>query len=99
MQRSTFGQAGAKLFDQGREIGFENQDARFGMVEDGGQLDGGEPHVERHHDGARQRDAEVAFQQLVVVEAEIGDAVAGLDALGEQSGGEPFAALAEFGSR
>ena len=41
--------------------------------------------------------AVVAFEQLVVIEAEIRDAVAGLDPGGEEAGGEALAALAEFG--
>ena len=44
-----------------------------------------------------QGHAVVAFQKLVVVEAEIGDAVARLNALRQQAGGQPLAALAELG--
>ena len=46
---------------------------------------------------ARACDAEITLQQLVVVEAEISDAVARLDPFGRQPGGQPFAALAELG--
>ena len=40
--------------------------------------------------------AEVAFQQLVVVEAEKGDAVAGADAFGQQPAGQALATLSEL---
>ena len=73
----------AQLFHQRREIGLVDQDARFGVVEDAGQFGGGEAHVERHDDGADEGRGEIAFQQLVGIEAEVGDAVAGKDALGE----------------
>ncbi len=80
-----------------REIGFVDQHARLGMVQNGGEFERREPNIERHDDGAGQRNAEVAFQKLVVVEAEVGDAVARLDARGEQAGRQPLAAFAEFG--
>ena len=67
------------------------------MVEDARQLHGGEPHVERHHDGADERCGEVAFQQLMCVEAQEGHAVAGQDSLGKQSEGQAFDTFAEFG--
>ncbi len=63
------------------------------MIEDGSQFGGLQAHVERHRDGARQRRSVIAFEKLMVVETEISDAVAGADALGEQSGGEAFATL------
>ena len=44
-----------------------------------------------------ERRGEIAFEQLVGIEAEVGDAVAGEDAFGEQSEGEAFDAFAEFG--
>ncbi len=39
----------------------------------------------------------IAFKKLMVVEAEIGDAIAGADAFGKKSGGETFAPLSELG--
>ena len=87
----------AQLFHQRREIGLVDQHARFGVVEDAGQFRGGEAHVERHDHGADERRGVIAFQQLVGIEAEVSDAVAGGDALGEQSEGGAFDAFAEFG--
>ena len=87
----------AQVLDEGREIGLVDEDARFGVVQDIGQFRGGEAHVERHDDGADERGGEIAFEQLVGIEAEVGDAVAGKDALGEQAEGEAFDAFAEFG--
>src|SRR5439155_5189410 len=78
------------------KIAFVNQHARLGVIEDGGELGGSEPHVKRHDDGADERDAEVAGEELVVIEAEVGDAVAGLNAHGPQAGGEPLAVFAEI---
>ena len=44
-----------------------------------------------------KRRAEVAFEQLVRVEAEERDAIAGYDSFGKQTEGEPLDALAELG--
>ncbi len=52
--------------------------------------------IQRHHDGARLYDTEVSFQELVIVEAEIGDPLAGLDPLGDESRGQPFATRAKL---
>ena len=67
------------------------------MAQDRAQFRRREPHVERHHHGVGLGHAEVAFEQLVGVEAEVADAVAGLDAAAGQGGGQPLAALAELG--
>ena len=92
-------EAAWQLLDEGREIGFIDEDARFGVVKDAGQFRCGEAHVERHDGGADERGGEIAFEQLVGIETEVGDAVAGKDAFGEQSEGEAFDAFAEFGIR
>ena len=52
---------------------------------------GGEPDVERHDDARGSGRGEVAFQQLMGIEAQIGHAVAGEDAFGKQSEGQAFA--------
>src|SRR5213078_3438988 len=46
---------------------------------------------------ARLHDAVIAFEQLVVVEAEIGDALARLEAFRFECRGQALAALAELG--
>ena len=66
------------------------------MVEYRSQLEGREPHIERHDDGAGEQHAEVTFQKLVRIEAEIRDAVALLNAFGKQAGGQALAPLAEL---
>src|SRR6185369_715220 len=53
--------------------------------------------VERHRDGPYERRSVIAFEKLMIVEAEIGDAVAGADSLGKQAGGETFATFSELG--
>ena len=70
--------------------------AGLGVIEDAGQFERSEPHVERHHDGARQRNTEITLQKLVIVEAQIGDAVTRADALGEQPESQALRALSEF---
>ena len=85
------------FFDQRSEFAFENQHAGVGMPENYGKLRWLKAHVERHRDGSNERRAVVAFEKLVVVEAEIGDAVAGADAVGKQPGCETFATLSELG--
>ena len=70
-----------KFFDQRSEFTLKDEHAGAGMIENGGQLGGLQPHVERHRDGSHQRRPVVAFQELMIVEAEIGDAVAGPNAL------------------
>ena len=66
------------------------------MLDDAGEFDGGEPDIDGHHDGPGQQNAEVAFEELMIVEAEVRHPVAGLDAQGQQAGREAFAALAEL---
>ena len=51
------------------------------MIQDIFQLQRRQPDVQRHHDGVRQHHSVIAFEQLMRVEAEIGDAVAVLDAV------------------
>ena len=57
--------------------------------------------VRRTFSGMEMRAGEkrrvIAFEQFVVVEAEIRDAVAGLDPEREEAGGKAFAALTELG--
>ena len=86
-----------QLVHQGGEVGLINHHAGFGVIEDARQLHGGEAHVERHGDGADERCSEVAFQQLMGIEAQIGHAIAGEDSLGEQSEGHAFDTFAELG--
>ena len=87
----------SNFFDQRSEFALEHQHAGAGMIENGGKLGGLQAHVERHRDGSNQRRPVIAFQKLMIVEAEIGDAVAGADALGKQPGGKTFATLSELG--
>ena len=75
----------SQLLDQRSKLAFENQHAGAGVIKNGGQLGGLQAHVERHRDGSNQRRPVIAFQKLMIVEAEIGDAVAGADALGKQA--------------
>ena len=49
-----------------------------------------QPHIQRHHHRPRQHHAVIAFQQGVIVEAQIRHPVAGLYAFGDQPGGQPF---------
>ena len=56
-----------------------------------------ETHVERHDDGAGLNHSVVALEELVVVEAEEGDAVSLLDAGAGEGGGESLAPLTELG--
>ena len=65
---------------QRREIVFKQQHPRAGMIQDIGELQLGQADVERHHDSARLHHAVIAFQQLMIVEAQVGDAIAVLDA-------------------
>jgi hypothetical protein len=67
------------------------------MPENYGKLRWLKAHVERHRDGSNERRAVVTFEKLMVVEAEVGDTVAGADALRKQPGGETFATLSELG--
>ncbi len=76
-----FRAGGLELLHQRREVIFKQQHARAGMIQDVFQLQRRQPDVQRHHDGARQHHSVIAFQQLMRVEAEIGDAVAALDAV------------------
>ena len=71
----------AQLPNQRGKLAFENQHRGVGVTENGGQLGGLQPHIERHRDGPNQRGAVVAFQKLMIVEAEIGDTVARADSL------------------
>ena len=88
-----------EVVDHRGEIGFVDHDAGLGVIEDRGEFGGREAHIERHRDGAGKQRPVVAFEQLVVVEAEIGDAVGGPDPERDEAGGQAFAALAELGVR
>ena len=91
--------AGAKrlqLFYQGREIVFKGQDAGAGVIQNGDEFGRRQAHIQRHHNGLGLHDAVVALQQLVVVEAEVGDAVAGLNTGGGERGGQAAYPLAEL---
>ena len=82
-----------------REIVLEDDHLRARMTQDRGQLQLGKADVQRHQNGARLDHAEVAFEQLVVVVAEIRHAIAGRDAELLQAGGQPLRALSELGRR
>ena len=69
------------------------------MRQDAGQLGGREPYVQRHHDGPCHHHTVVAFEQLVSIETQVRDAVAGLDALRFEAGRQPLAAFAELAIR
>ena len=66
-----------EVLDERREVVFKEHHAGFAMVQDLDQFRRGEANIERRHNCAGLNDAEVAFQQLVRIEAQIGDAVAG----------------------
>lgn len=87
----------AQLFHQRGEIVLEQQNPRLGMIQDRNQLRRRQADIQRHHHGAGLNDTEVALQELMIIEAEIGDPLAGLDTLGDESGGQPFATCAKLG--
>ena len=87
----------SQLLDQRSKIALEHQHAGAGVIENGGEFGGLQSDVERHGDGANQRRSVITFKKLMVVEAEISDAVAGADAFGKQPGGQTFATLSELG--
>ena len=89
----------AQLLDERFEIRLVDDDARLGVVQNTGQFQRREPHVERHHDGPGQQDSEIALQQFVVVKTEIRHAVARADAQAVETSRQPLATLAEFGIR
>src|SRR5437867_5694666 len=66
------------------------------MLQDSRKLRFGKPHVERHYDPASLHNSVVAFEQLMGVEAQIGDAVALPDAEPHQRRGQPLATFAEL---
>src|SRR6185312_9729769 len=80
--------AGVEKADGGRELRLIEQNFGFGVGDDGGELGTREAHVERHHDGADDGGAVIAFEKLVGVVAEVSDAVAGFNAGGFERGGE-----------
>jgi len=85
--------------NQWGKLAFEDQHSGAGVTKNGGQLGGLQAHVERHRDGSNQRRPVIAFQKLMVVEAEIGNAVTGADTLRKQAGSKAFAALSRIGRR
>ena len=87
----------AQVADDGRKIVLEDGHFRARMAQNRGQLRFGKADVQRHHDGARLDHAEVAFEQLVVVVAEVRHAIASRDAELLQAGGQPLRALSELG--
>ena len=88
--------SGFQLLHQRREIILEQQHARARMVQDISKFDRRQPDIERHHDGVGQHHSVITFEQLVGVEAEIGDAVTRLDAVLPKRAGQALAAFAEF---
>ena len=86
-----------QMFDQRCEVVFKQQHPRAGVVQNIGQLEGRQAHVQGHHDGARLDDTVISLQKLVIIEAKIRDAIAGLDSLLGERGGEALAALSELG--
>src|SRR5260370_34158248 len=63
------------------------------MIEDGAQLRWLKAHVEWHHDGADQRRAIVAFEELMIVKTEKRHAVAALDAFRQKAGRQTLASF------
>ena len=92
-----FGAVPAQNSDGIREVVLEDNHDRARMTKNRGQLRFGKADVERHQDRARLDHAEVAFEQLVVVVAEVGHAIARRDAELLQAGREPLRALSELG--
>ena len=86
----------SQLLDQRSKIALEHQHAGAGMIENGGEFGGLQSDIKRHGDGANQGRAVITLKQLMVVEAEISDAVAGANAFGKQPGGQTFATLSEL---
>ena len=69
----------SNFLDEGQELLFQQQQPRFGVVEDVTEIPGGEAHVERQKDGAGLYHPVVGFQQAVTIAAEIGHHRSGLD--------------------
>jgi hypothetical protein len=67
------------------------------VIENGDELGRLKAHVQGHHHGTNQRRAIVAFEQLIVIEAEKGDAITAGNTFAEQSRRETFATFAELG--
>jgi hypothetical protein len=84
------------MLDERREIAFVDQKARRGMLKNRREFVWSEPDVQRHHDSAGQQDAEIAFQELMRVEAEVSYAISFRDAFRKQAGREALATLAEL---
>ena len=66
------------------------------MIEDADQLRRRQAHVQRHYHRVRLDDAVIAFEKLVVIEAEIRDSIAGPDSPRVQRRRQPFTTLAEL---
>ncbi len=87
----------AELVDDGGEVVLVEEGSGLGMAEDDFELRGVEAHVERHDDGAGERDGVIAFEQRGAVEAEDADTVVGGYAVGDETGSDAAAAVGELG--
>jgi hypothetical protein len=56
-----------------------------------------QPHVERHDDGAGQRNSVITFEEGVAIEAEDADAICWTDAVGDEACGDAATAVSELG--
>ena len=83
--------------NQRRKIVFKQQHPSAGVIQDISELQRGQSDIQRHHDSARLHHAVIAFQQLMIVETQICDTIAVLDAFFRQRSGQSFASSAEFG--
>ena len=75
-----------ELLEQRQQDVVDDEEAVLGVVRDPADLVGRKPQVQRVHHAARRRNAEIAFEVRVVVPAQRRDAVALLQAGGEQRG-------------
>src|SRR6266436_604126 len=86
----------AQCLNQWGKFAFEHQHASACVIENGNEFGGLQAHVERHGNGPNQGRSVIAFQQLMIVEAEIGDPVTRASALGKKAGSQAFAAFSEL---
>src|SRR3954452_19351276 len=66
---SDGGAGSVELFDYRLEVSLVEENARFGVVEDGDQLRRGEAYIQRHDHPARLHYAVVPFKERMFIEA------------------------------
>src|SRR5262249_301295 len=85
-----------KRFHQARKLILEEKDLGLGIVQDVGQLLGGETYVQRQKDRACFENAIVTFQQAVTITAQEGHAVAWLNSQLPQGSGQAGSPFGKF---